>query len=252
MTARRIFRPPLWATLLTAAGVASFGALGVWQSQRGLQKARFQAQLEQAPAGSAALSSRSAPGEDFAWRRVTAAGRYVDERTLLLDGQGHQGRPGRHVWTPLRLADGTLVLVDRGWIALDAPATAAPAGDVVVQGLWRSLPRPGLRLESHGNCPEARKFPAVVQYPTTADLACLLGEPALNGVLLLDARAPGGYVRAWAAAGLPPARHYAYAAQWFALALTALVLYAVLNLKRAPPDRATRGQAPDDGPRGQA
>ena len=36
-------------------------------------------------------------------------------------------------------------------------------------------------------------------------------------------QAPGGFVRDWSEAGFPPARHYAYAAQWFGLALVGLV-----------------------------
>ena len=52
------------------------------------------------------------------------------------------------------------------------------------------------------------------------------------GMLQLDADADHGFIREWSDLGIPPSRHYGYAVQWGALALTALILYLLLNLKR--------------------
>ena len=53
-------------------------------------------------------------------------------------------------------------------------------------------------------------------------------------LVLLDPGEPDGYVRNWSAPGFPPMRHIGYAVQWFALALTLLVIYVVTNLRRNP------------------
>jgi surfeit locus 1 family protein len=231
------FRPPLWAWLLAAWAMFLFGSLGVWQVHRGEFKAQWRAQLTQ-PKPPVRLSAASTAPAEPAVEHVVATGHYQSARTLLQDGQSHDGQPGYHVWTPLLLAAGGVVMVDRGWIPLgnhgvSLAEVAAPAGRAQVQGFWRSLPKPGMRVGGDKTCEAAREFPALVLYPTAQDLKCLLGQPVMDGLLLLDPAAPGGFVRAWATSGLPPERHYAYAAQWFALAATAAILFVVLNLKRS-------------------
>lgn len=238
--ARWQLRPSLWVVLATVAGCALTSALGVWQLQRGQAKEGLQSRyLDAATQAPMQLEART-PAADGV-NRATAVGRYEAGRTLLLDNQTRQRRPGYEVWTPLRLRDGALLIVNRGWIAGGGVREALPAlpaldGERTLQGLWRALPRPGLRIDD-ASCAQATVFPALVNYPTAAELACLLGEPVLDGVLLLDPDEPGGYRREWdRVAEFPPEKHYGYAVQWFALALTLLVIFLKLNLKRIPDD----------------
>lgn len=234
MKARR-FAPPLWATLLVLAGCAAALALGAWQLRRAEAKQQLLSDyLEAATAVPAPLDlGRPATARPLA---VTVRGEYLENRQLLLDNQAHREQPGYQVWTPLRLQDGSLILVNRGWIAQfarreQAPPLPATAGLVEVQGYWRELPRPGLRL-APGPCRPAQRFPHFVVYPQAAELACLLGEPVADGVLLLHPRAEAGYMREWSFGNaVPPERHVAYAVQWFAIALAIFILYLKLNLK---------------------
>lgn len=228
------FRPPLWAWLLAGFGVALFLILAVWQFQRGQTKERWLAQFDDASAPMIELSAASAAPQTLTLQRARAAGRYDGGRQLLQDGQSRAGRPGYHVWSPLRLAGGALVLVNRGWIPQPydpAAQLTAPGGEVTATGWWRSLPEPGIRL-ADGECRQPASFPAVVVYPRREQLACLLGQPVLPGLLLLDPLIPGGYVREWSVIGIPPERHYGYAITWLGLGLTAMVLFITLNLKR--------------------
>jgi surfeit locus 1 family protein len=241
MSSRIAFRPPLWASCAAGAGLVLFGALAAWQLQRGQDKAALREQLAH-PAAAIPLSAATPAPGPLTFVPVATQGRWLPERTLLQDGQSHDGRPGYHVWTPLRLAAGGLAVVDRGWIPARGEELAALEGDARVAGFWRALPEPGMRLAGTDNCPAHPQFPVLVLYPTAAELACVLGEPVLPGLLLLDPAAPGGFARDWSLPGFPPERHYAYAAQWLALALTVVIVYLVLNLKR-PPDNVTRGQA---------
>lgn len=235
--ARWRFHPPLWAMLGIVPACAALVALGSWQLHRGAAKqallARYTAAAAQAPAP---LDLRRPAA--LAVVRAAVDGTYDSARQLLLDNQSHQQRPGYQVWTPLRLASGELVLVNRGWIALppsrgQLPVLTAPAGMQHLTGYWRALPEPGLWLAAPP-CRPAQGFPVIVNYPRVAEVSCLLGETVAAGELLLDSQADGGFVREWNFDnGFPPERHYGYAFQWFALAATLFALFIKLNLKRA-------------------
>lgn len=228
------FRAPVWAWLLTAAAASVFGALGQWQLGKGLAKSRMAEAMADRDAEPEIVSRAFGAPQELQVRRGVARGTYLADQQLLLDGQSNQHRPGYRVWTPLLLADGAAVIVDRGWIPLDKAGLDAgvPAGTVAVTGAWRSLPQPGVRLEGTVNCPEQKAFPTTVLYPTGDDLECLLARPVVGGLLLLDADAPGGFVREWTDFGFPPARHYGYAFQWFALAAAAIVIFVVVNRRK--------------------
>jgi len=231
------FRAPAWAWLLTAAAVALFAALGTWQARKGMTKQAMADALRDHAAEPEIVSAAYAAPQGLELRRAQAGGAYLADRQLLLDGQSHQHRPGYRVWTPLVLADGAALLVDRGWIPQDRSGfdSTAPAGVITVTGSWRALPRPGMRLAGTVNCPAETQFPAVVLYPTLDDVECLLARPVVGGLLLMDAEVPGGFVREWTDFGFPPQRHYGYAFQWFALAVAALVVFAAVN---RPPRQA--------------
>lgn len=228
------FHPPLWAWPVTLFGIALFTGLGIWQLDRGQAKEQWLAQFEMNSAAAVTLSAQTPAPASLTLQPAQATGQYLAERQLLQDGQSRAGRPGYHVWTPLRLADGGLALVNRGWIAQPFDAAinplAAPAGEVTVTGGWRALPEPGIRLTA-GECRKPASFPVVVVYPRLEQLVCLLGQSLLPGLLLMDPLTPGGYVREWSVIGIPPERHYGYAVTWFGLGLTAVFLFVRLNLK---------------------
>lgn len=233
------FRPPLWSIAGTVLVGSLFLTLGSWQLHRGQGKQALQdAFAESTSAQVLKLDARAPAPELLMTSRAEAVGRYDAQRQLLLDNQTRERVPGYRVWTPLQLADGGWLIVDRGWVAANPDRRVLPAIDVSnverqVSGHWRPLPQPGLRLAT-SPC-EAAGFPRVVSYPTQEDLACVLKAPVAAGVLLLDAAETDGYVREWTLPNpVPPARHYAYAAQWFAFAATLLFLFLKLNLRRTP------------------
>ena len=130
---------PRWVAghLLVLALTVSFILLGFWQLGRDHHK---QALVRQAKA------AYSAPAPDVAGSqplpvgsRAQASGTYDTAHEVLWTNQVHNGTNGDDLLTPLRLADGTAVLVDRGWVAIvggNAPvATVAATGPVTVNGL---------------------------------------------------------------------------------------------------------------------
>lgn len=96
----------------------------------------------------AQLSDVLAPGravqESDEWRLVTVDGVYDVDDTVVVRYRTRKSVPGVEVVVPLVTADGTAVVVDRGWFATDDPEIghedlpAPPTGEVTVTGWVRS------------------------------------------------------------------------------------------------------------------
>ncbi len=140
--------------------------LGFWQLSRWHEKQRLnRSQAAALAATPLLLGSAAAPLDSVRDRRVELTGRFDERRQVVLAGRAHAGSPGVEVVTPLLLADGSAVLVDRGWLYASDAATARPQefpepGERSVTGLarpiergaggapWRRLPADTLELWS--------------------------------------------------------------------------------------------------------
>jgi cytochrome oxidase assembly protein ShyY1 len=120
--------------------------LGMWQfdrlDDRRADNERIETNLAAEPAPVDSVVSGGEVPETDEWRRVTASGHYDADHQVLLTQQTRDVGPGVDVVTPLVLASGDAVLVDRGWLATDGPADrpdppAPPAGSVSVTGWLR-------------------------------------------------------------------------------------------------------------------
>lgn len=236
---------PRWPwTLLTLAAMGAFLWLGSWQYQRGVARADQWRAFESAGPSQEAASAQLA--ELPRWTRVRVRGHWDAQRQFLLDNISHEGAPGYEVLTVLRLDDGGELLVNRGWVPFsgyrdrlpdvsiadaDASADGADGGQQQLSGRLGMLPVAGLAA---GRQPPATSgpWPRLTSFPEHAQLEAARGSALLGPVLLLDPDSGGGYLRQWRPPGVPPGRHFAYAAQWWMFAAAVLVLYLLLNLKR--------------------
>lgn len=234
-TARR-FRPRLLPTLATIAVVAVCVAAGTWQRQRMHAKESLRAEFDAAMHADP-ISFANLPG-DAEWaalryRPVIATGEFLGSRQILVDNRVHAGRAGYHVVTPMALADGRVVLVNRGWIAQGAsrsmlPAAPPPPGVVSVQGRV-ALPTGYLELQN-----EAAAGP-VWQNLDPARIKAATGLAIVPAVVEVDSgSAPDdGLVRDWPAPDFGIETHRIYMVQWYVFALLAVVLWIAFNLPRS-------------------
>ena len=231
----------LAAALLTMAVTAR---LGWWQLDRAAQKESLQAAMSSQAAAPAllpdALPSTEAQAELQRYRRITLKGTWLPQHTIYLDNRQMQGRPGFFVLTPLRLPRGDAVLVQRGWLPRDmaertrvAPYTT-PEGEVEVQG--RIAPWPS-RLASLG----AEAAGPIRQNLDFADYAAAT-QLALRPLAVTELAQPGTagdvLLRDWPLPAIDVAKHYGYAAQWFAFCALTAGLYVWFQLVR--PRRGAR------------
>ncbi len=138
--------------LATVVGIAVLVSLGVWQLQRLAWKealiAAVESRVHAAPEDLPAEADwpRLNPA-DYEYRHVRLAGVYDASRQALVfralgSPRGRYGGPGYLVMTPLRLANGAVVLVNRGFVPQDRKDQAASrglgAGETLVTGLMRA------------------------------------------------------------------------------------------------------------------
>lgn len=224
--------------LATALFVAACVALGNWQLGRAREK---QALIDRYAGGDATIVEVTTRSLDSLarYQAVSARGSYEPRRQVLLDNMPSvDGRPGYRVLTPLRRTGaGRLLLVDRGWVSLAESREHLPAVDVPdtareIVGRIDTPPAPGLRLQAADKGRDA-VWPRVMSFPTTGELTAALGEPVEPFIVLLNPQAPDGYDRRWQPAlRMTPARHVAYAIQWFAFAVIAAIVLFVASLRR--------------------
>lgn len=230
------FDPPGWAITAVVIGCGAFCAAGAWQLNRAEQKRRLLSEFG-AGASTDVLTAPVADDEagDYRYRRLLLTGRYDTQRQFLLDNMVYDGKAGYHVLTPLRGTGGS-ILVNRGWVPANADRTMLPGIAVdtkvrEVSGLIAPLPRPGMRLAAPAVDPSAA-WPRRQSFPSADDLREQLEYSVAGYQLLLDATREDGFVRDWQPALMLPEQHLSYAVQWFALALTLLIIFGVVNITR--------------------
>ncbi len=124
-----------WTTLLVIAGTLVCARLGIWQLDRLEQRRAFNTHYLDMVAMAPLTLTGDQPGlTDQEYRRVTVTGQYDFENQVALRNQYHGDQYGYQLLTPLKLADGTAVIIERGWIP--AEGNAAPEG-------WRQYDQPG-------------------------------------------------------------------------------------------------------------
>jgi surfeit locus 1 family protein len=149
---RRIIVPGI-ASLI---GVALLVALGVWQLHRLAWKealiAAVEARAHVAPVPLPPPESWGAlDPADYEYRRVEATGVYdLSNQELVFtsmeEPRGIYGGVGYQVMTPLRLANGATVIVNRGFVpeGMKASAAKGPQGETKIVALMRASERRNL------------------------------------------------------------------------------------------------------------
>jgi cytochrome oxidase assembly protein ShyY1 len=174
------------------------------------------------------------------WRQVTATGSWDADHQLLVRNRPQDGSNGFWVLTPLTTAQGTALLVVRGWVpypmqADQAPAVPAPqTGQVtVVAQVQGSEPAKPAELPAgqvlRVNVPSIAKD---LPYEVYGDYANLVSEQPQPSSAPTPLPAPT----------LDTGPHRSYALQWYAFGVVAIVGWFVLlrrDAQAAAADLAT-------------
>jgi cytochrome oxidase assembly protein ShyY1 len=229
MTGWQFLRTRRWLGFTAAAVLFAIACffLAQWQFDRGQQatadNAIVAANFAAAPVPvEQALPTLGSYDASQNWQRVSITGVYRADDELFVRNRSNGSDNGFEVVTPLQLSDGSLFLVDRGWVAPSADDPLAPGSipqpasgtvDVVVQ--LRPSEPPNGSGTSAGNQIESITLPRVEQK---------IGGDLYTGAYgVLDTQSPS------ASTGLTPPQttmptedvgtHYSYTLQWLFFAL---------------------------------
>jgi surfeit locus 1 family protein len=215
--------------------VPLFCGLGIWQLDRAEQKRQMAASLEaRRKLPTLALNHESPEPSKREYRKIEAYGRFLPQKTVLIENRKHLGQRGFHVITPFRLdGSGEIVLVNRGWIPhtrLDrAEPLPTPTDSRPLTGVITLPEHPALELEFTADANvETPRWP----YLTLDHFSRWSELEILPFAILQSPEDEGGFVRDWPQPQISDAMHIGYAIQWFAFAVIAMVIWLRLSLPK--------------------
>lgn len=239
-------RLPVATGILVLIALAILISLGTWQVERLHWKEGLLADIAEqqvaAPVPLADIEAMAAASGDIEYRKVTATGRYINNKERHFFATW-RGQTGYYIYTPLELADGRALFVNRGFVPFEnkepemrmqgqltdqqtvtglarqklpgKPSWVVPDNDVAKNIFyWKDL---DVMAESVG-LDKARVIPFFVDADSTPNPA---GLP-IGGVTQVDL----------------PNDHLQYAFTWYGLAAVLVVVVAISWFRRgskAPP-----------------
>lgn len=269
----RLLREPRWLRGLALAVLVALVccALGRWQWHRREERLAANAPLVQnydrpAEPVASVLPAGSELAASDTWTPVRVTGTYDTDATVLVRNRPRDDQFGYEVLVPLVQADGSALLVDRGWLPAGADSAerpdsvpAPPQGEVTVVARLRPW-----EDDKRGRVP-AGQVTSIAPDTVTAAVDQAVDDPPrlLGGYALLASETPASGVEPTTvplAAERPEVDegpHLAYTVQWFGFALTALVVWVVAGRRelqsRADTDAVVEaGEVEQDAPRAPA
>lgn len=215
--------------------VPLFCSLGIWQLHRAEQKRALAAELAQRLEMPALPLSGEFPGaSELEYRKVSVHGRFLPDRSILIENRKYMGKTGFHLITPMQLAgESRIVLINRGWIPQDHDATGVSSEPVSINGEVRIPQKPALELQTvPAMGTETPHWP----YLTLEHYREWSGLEVLPFMVLQTGEDEEGFVRLWPKPEADDGMHIGYAIQWFAFALIAVLIWLRLSLRRELPN----------------
>jgi len=231
-----VFSPGIVPTIVTLLIVYAMVTLGQWQYEKGEYISNQQDKINERrhllPVG---IEELPLAQEDRIFVPVMVSGSFDTERHFYFDNRIVNGVAGYDIFTPFRMDDGNVILVNRGWLKQgrtrqDLPEFETVSSRVRLRALMDRPPSKDFLLAEnvHGNL----SWPMVLQYVDTQEISGMLGYEVMPMVLRLDKDADHGFYREIPVLKLDSAKNTGYAFQWYAMLAALLVIYIAVNTKK--------------------
>jgi len=216
--------------LFTIVLVVVMILLGFWQLRRHEERATFNAAVrersQEAPRTPDDILALDPDVTNLEWYPVIAQGTYLADEDLLLVNVSQDGRAGVDPVSVLQLADGRVLVVNRGFIPLTETAPAPPRGEVTVIGRLRASnerKRGELSDAATGNLREIQRI-------DLDRLSTQLPGPVLPFYvdLLVSTPADDPMLSRVADPALTIGSHLSYTGQWWIFSLCAVIAWVFI------------------------
>lgn len=235
------------AVVVVAFTYLAFSVLAPWQLGKNTETHRENSQIAQSLTTdpvpvTALLPQQDSSAPDARWRRVTASGRYLADKQVLVRLRVIEGQPAFEVLTPFVVDGGPTVLVNRGYVRPEhgsqvPPIPSPPTGEVTISARLRNSegPLPGKEPMTSDGFTQVYSIDA-------GQVAGLTGVPLTGSYLQLVSDQPGGL----GVLGLPQldaGPFLSYGIQWIAFGIIAPIglgyfAYSELRARRAAKEQA--------------
>jgi cytochrome oxidase assembly protein ShyY1 len=225
--------------------ICCFTLLSPWQfsrnAEREAQNSALETSFTAAPVPLAQLLPPGRePGPQTEWHLVTITGQYLADKEVIARLRTVQGEGAYEVLTPMRTTDGTVVLIDRGYVRLDSksgvlPFAPPPAGTVQVTARARADETDPKNRDAFADASTGGKLQAYVVDSRVVARAGNLdirpgyfqldnGQPGVLGALPLPQTDSGPFL--------------SYALQWIAFGAMALLGWLYFTVRELKPGGA--------------
>lgn len=229
------FRFTLWPTLFTIPAVLFMIGLGTWQVQRLAWKtALIDGRNAALAAPAVPVPETLAAAEALDFHHVTVSGQFDHEKELYIGAFDARGIEGFQIVTPMILADGQVLLVNRGFVPgrRKEPSTRAEgqiAGPTELEGILRLANPPKGWL-----VPQNRPGDNFWFY---VDIPAMAATVKLDRILPFYLEAgpapnPGGFPIGGQTRIALPNDHLQYAITWYLFALTLTIIYFIYHYRK--------------------
>jgi len=245
---RTRFRFTLWPTLFTIPVILLTLSLGVWQLQRLEWKTALIAEREAAlSAPPVAIPDDGAAAQALDFHRVAGTGTFLHDKELYIGAFSTRDVEGYQVVTPVRLASGKILLVNRGWVpeARKEPANRPEGqiqGPTTIDGILRVPVVPKSIFSWLVPTPVNRPNENFWFYVDVPGMVAKDGlDPAEVLPFYVEAgpdKNPGGFPVGGQTRISLPNDHLQYAITWFSFAVILAVIYLVYHYRKPEAPKA--------------
>lgn len=242
-----LLRPGWLVLAVVVAGFAymCFTVLAPWQLGKNTNTEHRNALIEESvdadPVPIESVLPASGPiASDDEWRQVTATGTYLPDSEALVRLRSVEGDPAYEVLTPMRLASGPVILVNRGYVrpvqgTLPPVIEPAPAGEVTVTARVRASEGTVV-----GKDPIVENGHTQVYFVDAGQVGTAVGLPLVDGWFQLADDQPG-VLTPIPLPQLDAGPYLSYGLQWLAFGIMAplgLAYFVRAELKERRRERA--------------
>ena len=235
-----IFKFKIFPALIFAITFCGFIVLGFWQIDRADQKNTLNSNYTDRQQEAAIVLDKNNVIDEkssLLWRKVEFEGSFINKQNIILDNQIFNQIAGFNIITPFKIkGSDSIVLVNRGWHPNLKNREMLPVineikGERSLLGYIAGFPVSGIKLGKN-NIETLNSQIFRFQRLDTLELNYFLSANVMPYMIYLDPIIDKEFYENFKLPAPDSQKNYGYAFQWFAFAITLLIIFIRLSMTR--------------------